>query len=235
MLRLIPRLLVAVLLLPTLACAGVCEDWNAIYTTIRDDQVVPAQAETAMRRLHAGLLKDYAGIGSQERVFPVRGYDAGWGEKGRNYEKGRYDFFGGNHRGLHPAHDLFIRDRNQDSLDDRTGKAVEVVAFSAGVVVAVNTVWDYPSPLKGGKYIWVFDPRTDRFCYYAHLDRVDVKLGEEVRAGQFLGLLGRTGKNAHMNRSPTHLHFMVLRYDRGRMTPVNPWQELLKARTLQAS
>ncbi len=46
--------------------------------------------------------------------------------------------------------------------------------------------------------------------------------------------MGRTGINAQARRSPTHLHFMVVAWDRGRMTPIDPWRELLEAQRVPA-
>ena len=46
---------------------------------------------------------------------------------------------------------------------------------------------------------------------YGHLDRVDVALGERVRAGQRIGLSGNTG----LSTAP-HLHFELRRFGRSR-------------------
>lgn len=227
--------LLTLLLLPAFAMAGVCDDWNALYQRIRDYQVKPAVAKKEFAKLHRRLQQTFPTAGARGRVFPVAGYDASSGEKGRNYRGKGYPFFTGNPKGIHAAHDLFIRDVDQDSNDDRNGQPVEVLAFSAGVVVGVNTGWEATSPVRGGNYVWVFDPLTQRYHYYAHLQRVDVRLGQTVKAGEPLGLLGRTGKNAIMPRSPTHLHFMVLAYNGGKMTPYNPWKELVAAPTLQVA
>lgn len=229
------RLLPLVLFLGTLsspASAGICDDWNALYARIRDFQLPAAAAKAAFAPLHRQLLATYGqpGIGGPERVYPVEGYDTSWGEGGRAFKPKGYDFFTGNPQGIHPSLDLFILDRDQDILDDRTGAPVPIVAFSGGVVVGRNTVWDYPDTQRGGKYLWIFDPTTERYTYYAHLSRIDVQLGQIVRAGDPLGLLGRTGRNAWKQRSPTHLHLMVLDYQQNTMRPYSPWQELLAAR-----
>ena len=212
--------------------AGVCEEWNDLYAQIRDFKLPPEQAKAAFAPLHQRLRKIYgqAGIGGAERVYPVLGYDSSWGEEGVAYRPRGYQFFSGNRQGIHPSLDLFILDRNQDSRDDRTQKPVPIVAFSGGVVVGVNAEWEFPSSHRGGKYLWIFDPTTDRYSYYAHLSQVQVQLGQIVTAGTQLGLLGRTGLNAYKKRSPTHLHLTVLIYRQGEMAPYNPWSELLIAK-----
>jgi len=58
-----------------------------------------------------------------------------------------------------------------------------------------------------------------------------VALGDMVKAGDTIALLGRTGKNAWPKRSPTHLHFMCLAFDNGRMTPHDTYRGLLDAIT----
>lgn len=218
--------------LATPAAAGVCEDWNDLYVRIRDFALTPEQAKADFAPLHQRLRETYgqAVIGGTERFYPVLGYDASWGEKGAAYRPRGYQFFSGNRQGIHPSLDLFILDRNQDSLDDRSQGPVPIVAFSGGVVVGVNQEWEFPSPQRGGKYLWIFDPTTERYSYYAHLAQVQVHLGQIVQAGEPLGLLGRTGLNAHKKRSPTHLHLTVLTYRQREMIPYNPWPELLRAR-----
>ena len=212
--------------------AGVCEDWNHLYQQIRDFAMPPEAAQAAFAPLHQRLRETYgqAGVGGTERAYPVLGYDSKWGENGIAFRPRGYQFFSGNRQGIHPSLDLFILDKNQDSLDDRSREPVAIVAYSGGVVVGVNKEWEFPSPQRGGKYVWIFDPTTDRYSYYAHLAQVDVHLGQILSAGETLGLLGRTGLNAYKKRSPTHLHLTVLSYRQGEMLPYNPWSELARAR-----
>ena len=229
----IMRLLTLLLLLtiiPALsACTSVCDNWNHLQKAIRDNQIDRKVAERKIIELDKRLLQEYSGkIGNSPSSFPVKGCgkDCVGGSNGSGYQPAGYDFYDGNrHRG-HPAHDLFIHDREQSGLDDATGKPAEVVAFADGMVTGVNTAWEYPSAIRGGIYIWIFNAESNRFHYYAHLAKALVKPGQVVKSGETIGLLGRTGKNAWAKRSPTHLHFMCLSFDGGRMTPHNTWLEL---------
>ena len=212
--------------------ASVCDDWNALEKSIRDNKIDRNQAKERIIRLDRELLPAYSGKAVNTAFhFPVRGYGAQsiGGRNGNGYSPAGYNFYDGNRHGGHPAHDLFIRDKRRVGLDDGTGKAAEIVAFSGGVVVGVNPSWEYPSGIRGGKYIWIFTPEENRFYYYAHLEKTLVAPGDMVKAGDTIALLGRSGKNARPKRSPTHLHFMCLSFDNGRMTPHNTYRELLGA------
>lgn len=214
------------------AAASPCDDWNSLEKEIRDGTIDRTSARSRIALLHRQLLDNYGtATTNSAKTFPVAGYDyrAIGGRNGNDYLPAGYSFYQGNRHGGHPAHDIFVRDRNQDSLDDADGKPVTIVAFTGGVVIAVNPAWDYPSPIRGGKYVWIFSPAEERYYYYAHLSSVTVAPGQIVSAGDPVGTLGRTGKNAHPRRSPTHLHFMTLSFDNGRMLPRNPYRELVGA------
>ena len=45
-----------------------------------------------------------------------------------------------------------------DYFAQLTGQPVEVLSMTGGIVVAVETAWDGGSALRGGKYLWVYDP-----------------------------------------------------------------------------
>jgi len=176
-------------------------------------------------------------------VFPLRGYNiSAIGGNGDGYSDRGYHFLDGNKHTAHPAHDIFISDKNQDCVDDHTKKPVDVLAVREGWVVACSDVWDVNSNLRGGKYIWIYHPRDGSgrpeglkngfFTYYAHNNNIFVKPGDEVKAGQKIAEVGRTGYNAYKKRSPTHLHFSAFRLVDDIPVPFNPYQQLKKAKML---
>jgi hypothetical protein len=162
-------------------------------------------------------------------VFPVQGYgpaDMGTGgfrpdiRYGSSPVKG-YDFYDGNRHGGHPAYDIFIRDRNQDSLDDRNQQPVPVLAPVDLLILSTESRWEPGSEIRGGRYIWGLDPIHDRIFYFAHLNEIRTAPGTYCKAGTAIGTLGRTGKNAAAHRSPTHLHLMVLAVEGDTLKPLD--------------
>ncbi len=76
----------------------------------------------------------------------------------------------------------------------------------------------------GGSYgrLIVVDHGNGVQTYYAHLSRIDVIAGQEVRRGQLLGATGSTGRS-----TGPHLHYEV----RNNGTPVNPYVFLARSAT----
>lgn len=167
--------------------------------------------------------------------FPLKGYGLRHmgGKRGEGFRPSRYEFVGPRRRIGHPAQDIFVYDGNQDGLDDRTGRPIEVLAFAEGVVLSAFADWA-PSlsvngnGLRGGNYLWIYHPAHKILSYSAHLDRLLVGTGERVAGGAVIATLGRSGTNAYAERSPTHLHFMLLRLED--MKPMNPYPLLQRAR-----
>ena len=119
-------------------------EWHFLYIKIRDGLISKEEARVKLKELEV-LLKDLYLKNPEERrddllCFPLRGYtpNAIGGKGGDGYQVEGYDFFDGNQHKGHPGHDIFIRDKNQDGLDDVTGKPVEVISVSPGIVVSVN-------------------------------------------------------------------------------------------------
>lgn len=225
-----------------------CQQFQTLYTRIREQRVGPDSARVQFSVIMRGLqarfrsLESYR-IDSLQRdslrrtgryfSFPVRGYatDAIGGTHGEGYRAQRFDLFDYRVRGSHPAQDIFVVDRNQNNLDDRTGQPVDVLAMSSGLVLAIETDWKPGSDYRGGNWIWVYDPNLHGLFYYAHNSEVRVAPGQWVQTGQKLGEMGRTGFNAYKTRSPTHLHLMYLQIEPdGLPQPLDTYPWLLTAK-----
>ncbi|MFT4637974.1 MAG: murein DD-endopeptidase MepM/ murein hydrolase activator NlpD [Verrucomicrobiales bacterium] len=90
---------------------------------------------------------------------------------------------------------------------DARGDPLDVVwSVGSGTVVHVNPVTGHSSY---GKYVVVEHNCEDGPYYslYAHLTRATVEIGQAVRAGTPLGILGYTGPG--LNRARAHLHFEI--------------------------
>ena len=211
--------------------------FNAVNTLVRDNKIDKAQALEKLRDILPKLQNAYKKVKPEEIkrekwVFPVEGYSSKsiGGTHGEGYVPNGYDYFDGNRHGGHPAQDIFIYDKNQDCKDDRTGKYVNVRAVSNGIVVALEKDWDSSGSLRGGKYIYIYAPNDNVLFYYAHNNEVFVNVGQVINAGDVIATVGRTGLNAYKQRSPTHLHFMKLAFDKKFYPkPVNTYQDLLNA------
>ncbi len=210
--------------------------WHDLYVTIRDRLIAKEEALDRLKEIEVLLkdsyLKAYKEKSEDRLCFPLKGYfpSSIGGKEGSGYQPQGYDFFDGNDHGGHPGHDIFVRDKNQDGLDDLTGQPVEVISASPGMVVSVNFDWIPPSPLRGGNYIWIYDPIRKRYYYYAHLNEIFINLGQIVSMGDRLGTIGRTGVRAYPKKSPTHLHFVVHESINGYPNPINPYLELMRAK-----
>ncbi len=223
------------------APSPLCTAYNEFNTLIRDGRISKTAARRELPVKLAGIRAEYYQRGgrdypSNEWVFPVAGYTTGAIDKGRSHGfiSSGYDFFSGNRHGGHPAYDIFIHDRNQDNRDDRSGKTVEVLSMTGGIVVALEKKWQQGSTLRGGKYIWVYDPANDLLVYYAHNEELFVEVGTIVKPGDVVATVGRSGLNAAKKRSPTHLHFSVLEIRNGQPVPLPVYQKLQQAKSTPA-
>jgi len=213
--------------LPTV-CSGE-DDWQRFERRVRDDQISYEDGLKEIRHWWDVLQKAYPADRFDSRLFfPLRGYGLKHvgGKRGEGFRPSRYEFVGPKRRIGHPAQDIFVYDGNQDSLDDRTGNPIDVLAFAEGIVVSTFSDWtstpqEPGNGKRGGNYVWIYHPALRLFAYYAHLQDIRVALCERVAGGQVIATLGRTGTNAFSARSPTHLHLMLLRSKD--MTPVNAY------------
>src|SRR5512139_262865 len=147
-------------------------DWNHFERAVRDQTIRKADAGKQFPALHQSLKELCRKYSFEKRLswqFPVQGYGAGdvgaGGFKpdiryGSSPIKG-YDFYDGNRHGGHPAYDIFIRDRNQDTLDDKTRKPVSVLAPVDLLILSANGHWEPGTKIRGGCYVWALDPLQD--------------------------------------------------------------------------
>lgn len=84
-------------------------------------------------------------------------------------------------------------------IDGETGDPVQ--AIEAGRVMRLDVAGVGAGVINGNAvHVWT----GDRLWSYLHLDRPSVKVGELVRKGQVIGLLGNTGRS-----TGSHLHLQV--------------------------
>ncbi|KQR65309.1 hypothetical protein ASF92_20480 [Pedobacter sp. Leaf176] len=91
-------------------------------------------------------------------------------------------------------------DRKHEGVDIFGTFRSPVIATNDGTVVKVN------ENNLGGKVIWLRPKGKDYTLYYAHLDEQIVKEGQNVLAGDTLGLIGNTG---NAKTTAPHLHFGI--------------------------
>lgn len=224
--------------------AAIAGRWQPVITKVRDGSISRSDAIDSMNKFTNDLWDFMQAKVDKNRikkfpdstwVFPVKGYTANaiGGYGGSGYISAGFDFFEINSGG-HPAHDIFINDANQDCIDDFTGKPVEILSMSGGIVIETRTNWTTDMmDIRGGNIVYVYDNYTNGLFYYAHLKDVFVNVGDFVVPGTPLGTMGRTGKNAYPSRSPTHLHIMYVRSFNGEFKPENIYSDLLKAKVIE--
>jgi hypothetical protein len=213
--------------------------FKPLLVDIREYNTTPEEARNRfqqmmhiMKEAHPMVAYDSSQV---NLFFPLMGFDyrAVGGRNGSGFRAEGYDLFDQNAKGSHPAHDIFIKDKNQDCKDDRTGDYVSILSVSDGIVIGTENNWLPGSEYRGGNYIWVYDTVTGGLWYYAHQKEIYVKTGDVVKAGQKISIIGRTGYNAYMKRSDTHLHLTYLRIDEdGNPFPINTYGWLKNATTL---
>jgi len=208
---------------------------EVLRTNVSKEKVVKMFDSLERAITYYSLIRSQIDFEKPNWVFPLKGYDprAIGGTNGNGYSDKGYHYLDGNKHLAHPAHDIFINDKNQDCLDDRTQKPVDVLATKNGIVIACTNEWDPSSNLRGGKYIWICHQGEKGpwalLTYYAHNSKIFVKPGDWVKQGQKIAEVGRTGLNAYPKRSPTHLHFSAFHIINGLPVPFNPYTELKKA------
>ncbi len=103
--------------------------------------------------------------------------------------------------------------REHHGVDIFSPRGTAALAAAAGTVSRVDTT-DI-----GGRVVWLREADGGHSIYYAHLDKPLVRRGQELQAGDTVGLVGNTG---NARTTPPHLHFGA--YRRG---PQDPWNLIL--------
>lgn len=90
--------------------------------------------------------------------------------------------------------------RRHEGIDIFASRLTPVLAASDGMVSRVG------DNRLGGKVVWLRPKSSWITLYYAHLDSQLVASGQQVKAGDTLGLMGNTG---NARTTPPHLHFGI--------------------------
>jgi len=205
-------------------------DWQGFERSVRDGKIATAEGAAALESWRIQLEKAFPPEGfGKDTFFPLADHGIGHigGSNGEGYRPAGYRFLDGDAHKGHPAQDIFILDADRDGLEDRSGMHAKVLALADGVVLSTFGEWENRRELRGGNYVWIYHPALRIFSYCAHLDDLMVGVGDRVRGGEPIATLGRSGKNASLPRSPTHLHLMLLEADG--MHPMDPYPLLLQA------
>jgi murein DD-endopeptidase MepM/ murein hydrolase activator NlpD len=97
--------------------------------------------------------------------------------------------------------------RNHQGVDIFVQRLTPVLAVASGRAMPAKDA-------LGGNTVWLNTAGTS--YYYAHLDRVAVRDGQQVKVGDVLGYVGNTGNARNV---PSHLHFGVFRWGK---KPIDP-------------
>src|SRR3990170_4497420 len=161
----------------------------------------------------------------EDWVYPITGWTwNSYRQNGKDYRDSTFDYFQGGEYHGHPAHDIFILDKDSNGVEDSTGKKVTAVSIVNGVVISIYNKWKPGNLLRSGNYVKIYDPETNAIFYYSHLDTVFVKVGNKVKAGDAVAFVGRTGRKAF--RGKTHLHVAYYKISNGYPKPVDIIQDL---------
>lgn len=126
---------------------------------------------------------------------------------------------------LYDSFDAARGEHRHHATDITCARGIPVVSTTDGQVV---NEWVYRGERRpgagqstnGGNYVMIRDAAGNKH-YYAHLDRLMVRSGERVRAGQQIGTCGDTG---NARGGCPHLHYGIR--DEGG-SPINPYTLLV--------
>ena len=102
--------------------------------------------------------------------------------------------------------------RAHQGIDLASDEGYRVYAVEDGEIVGINKGTDnYGFVIYLRMNVPTKPELNGKFAFYAHLDRIDVKIGQLVKAGTQLGLTGDTGNANGMTteKKGGHLHFEI--------------------------
>ncbi len=210
--KLIPVLTFIVFANINLFCqpADLFERWNKTDLLIMDNKI-PKDAAIDSIAKYVPLANEFfkkSGMKTTERenwMFPMKGWTkVEYRKGGDDYGEIYFDYFQGGESHNHPAHDIFILDKDSNGVEDSTGEKVTAVSIVNGIVFTILSDWKDGDFGRGGNYIKIYDPESEAMFYYSHVDSIFVKVGQIVKAGDPIAYVGRTGRKAIKGK--THLH-----------------------------
>lgn len=212
---------------------SVLSRWNNVDTLIRDRKIPKDDAIDSLSNL-VTLTIEYCKnqqlsfTPRNEWVYPMAMFTKiSYRDNGKDFRTDYFDYFEGAEFYGHPAHDVFILDKDSNSIEDSTGKYVYAVAMASGVIITAYDRWRIGDKMRAGNYVNLFDPQGEGVFYYSHLDSVFVKSGDIVRAGEVIGYVGRTGRKAVFGK--THIHISYYKITNGYPEPIDIIKDLYRA------
>ena len=113
--------------------------------------------------------------------------------------------------------------RGHEGTDLMAGENVRglypIISITDGTVAKIGWLE------KGGNRIGIWN-EAGAYFYYAHLDSyANLKVGDQVKAGQLLGFMGDTGYGEAGTKGmfPVHLHLGIYIYPDGTEMSINPY------------
>ncbi len=197
--------------------------WHKTDELIRDRKIDEDDARDSIAMYVKLGVQDFkkhniSGTKRSNWVFPMSGYTwISYRSDGKDYKDEHFDYFQGGESKGHPAHDIFILDKDTNCIEDSTGRKVYAVAMVTGIVLSKYDTWSRGDYLRSGNYVKLFDPVSKAIFYYSHLDSVFVEVGQLITAGTSLGYVGRTGRKAINGK--THIHIAYYKIDEGNPIP----------------
>ena len=114
--------------------------------------------------------------------------------------------------------------RTHNGIDvDTTNTDWTVHSTTDGKCVTSTIITDHSNlTWEWGNYVCILDNQGYRH-YYCHLNSRTMSVGQVVKAGDIVGIMGKTG-NAAMDRQAEHVHYEVRKSPYGSANHVNPTQ-----------